>query len=75
MLDVMLGFKGVIAEFESRDRPGEFVPWLTELPFTFPWTKNDSFAEFVELAARERSCQTQTARRREAELGGVREAG
>ena len=51
MLDVMLGFKGVIAEFESRDRPGEFVPWLTELPFTFPWTKNDSFAEFVEFAA------------------------
>ncbi len=27
------------------------MPWLTELPFTFPWTKNDSFAEFVELAA------------------------
>ena len=27
------------------------MPWLTELPFTFPWTKKDSFAEFVELAA------------------------
>jgi hypothetical protein len=50
VIDVSVGFNGVIVELVRGENPAPLSPALTSFPFTFPVTKMGTFAELVELA-------------------------
>ena len=50
VIDVSVGFNGVIVELVMGENPAPLSPALTSVPFAFPVTKMGTFAELVELA-------------------------